>query len=128
MKGFQTGKYNDSLVYILIKAFQNWEDAGRKTLKSAMMEASYIEWIADDSSIKGVFFKGFELTRNIEDIVSASEINKYLKQNGIKDSTAKIGKEITKIGRFNDENKKNHRLDGGASALCYFGVRRILTL
>ena len=113
---FNCDENKDSLVYSLIKLYQQWKNEGGDTRKPSMIEDGYKEWVGDVNSIKGVLMTGYEITNNEEDKERFSQISAYIKNKGIKDSDTKIGIELKKIGlkKGNDKN-----------AVVYYGIKRI---
>lgn len=114
----------DSLVYVMVKAYENWIDTGADCMKPKMIEMAYDEWVGAGSSIKGVLTKAYVLTpvaeRTEETKTTYSELAYYLKNNGIKDSPVKIGKELEKMGLTKITKKV-----AGKSSVYYLGISKV---
>ncbi len=85
------------------------------------MIADAQEWIEAGTSIKSVLEQGYVITKKEEDWVLSSEVARYLKEKGCKDSETKIGREVSRLTGLAPKAQKV----GGATKQVRGGLKKI---
>jgi hypothetical protein len=103
---FSNPEWLSAFFWILADSWTDFTKTDRVAPKPAGMIADAQEWIEAGTSIKSVLEQGYVITKKEEDWVLSSEVAKYLKEKGCKDSETKIGREVSRLTGFLSIDKK----------------------
>lgn len=121
LKGlFETEPYMNALFYVMMDAFLEFVDMGKKYEKPACVAAATSEWVETATSVRSLLEEGFEVTKNEDDFVIVRDILKFLRDKGCADSDTKIGREMSGWGCPSDTKK----VDGVAKKVR-LGIKRL---
>lgn len=89
-------KVKDSVFHVLCDFYQLFLRVGHEPPECVKLSTQ--EWTGDDSSVKSLIEREYEITKCEEDFVSSDDINAYLERKGVKMSSKKVGTELKKMG------------------------------
>jgi hypothetical protein len=118
---FNQDKYKDALFFILVDEWKKFVAMGRQIDKPASVQEGIQEWVETGVSVQNILSDKYEFTKNSDDVVRFDDLEKILRQKDCKDSTTKIGRELTRLTGHDSVRKKLH----GRTIVMRPGIRLI---
>lgn len=118
---FNQDKYKDALFFILVDEWKKFVAMGKHVDKPASVQAGIQEWVETGVSVHSILSEKYEFTKLEEHMVPFNDIEKLLRQKDCKDSSTKIGRELTRLTGHDSYRKKV----GGRTVVMRPGIRLI---
>ena len=119
----KTDKACDALVAIIIKAYNTFVENGRPNEKPDLVRLAASEWLETNSSVESILKSVYEITNNPIDKISFKEIYNTMINLKLRDSSTKIGRELSKLGL-----EKKYIKTGGSVCVYYIGIKKIIQM
>jgi phage/plasmid-associated DNA primase len=103
---FNEDKYKDALFFILVDEWKKFVAMGRRVEKPASVQQGIQEWVETGVSVQNILSDKYEFTKNPEHMVRFDDLEKLLRQKDCKDSSTKIGRELTRLAGHDSLVKK----------------------
>lgn len=97
-KLYNQTEYGDAFFWLMVEEFEKWKQVNFEEPKVPDCVLQGRDDILPTIDIQEVIEERFIITKNPEDFVPFTQIISWLKENGVKDSTNKIGRELTALG------------------------------
>jgi hypothetical protein len=108
---FNQDTYKDALFFLLADEWKKFVAMGRQSEKPASVQAGIQEWVETGVSVQNILSDKYEFTKLEDHTVRFDDLEKLLRQKDCKDSTTKIGRELTRLtGHEGFQKKVNGRL------------------
>lgn len=118
---FSNPEWLSAFFWILADSWTAFAKTDRVAPKPAGMIADAQEWVEAGTSIKSLVEQGYVITKKEDDWVLFSDVARYLKEKGCKDSETKIGREVGRLTGMDPERRKI----GGATKVVRRGLKKI---
>ena len=102
---FREAKYGDAFFWLMVEEYEKWRETGFKEPEIPDCVIQGRDELLPIVNIEEVLLEKYEITKNILDHVPYTEIAEWLKENGVKDSDTKIGRELTTLGLISKDKK-----------------------
>jgi len=102
-------EYADAFFWLMVEEFEKWKLNNFKepSIPDCVLQGR--DDLLPTIDIEEIIKQKYEITNNPDDCVSFILIHEWLKENGIKDSTTKIGRELSALGLMSKDIKKDRK-------------------
>jgi phage/plasmid-associated DNA primase len=95
---YKQDEYGNAFFWLMVEEFEKWKVNGFAEPKTPECVIQGRDDLLPVVDIEEVLLQKYEITKNPEDTIPAKEIIQWLKDNEVKDSDQKIGRELTALG------------------------------
>lgn len=107
----------DALVWLMISSYKEYKRGGHVMPK--LMKDAVDKWVGNESSLRAILEKRFDITMDEADSVPSDVIVEHLQKNGVTMSKEKIGREREELGF---KRKQVTQISGGRP-WCWIGLK-----
>jgi hypothetical protein len=111
--------------WLLFKTYHKWTIGGRKEIVPEDVRAGSKELVGETCPVKRFLDYGYIITRDMEDYVTSSTIQRWINDERVGISMMKFGREMKKYLILNNITgvKNDGKKVGGKNVQCWFGVK-----
>ena len=103
---FNQDQFKDALFFILVDEWKKFVANGRQSEKPASVTQGIQEWVETGVSVQNILSEKYEFTKDENHMVRFDDLEKLLRQKDCKDSSTKIGRELTRLTGYDSLIKK----------------------
>jgi hypothetical protein len=102
-------EYGDAFFWLIVEEYQKWKSNHFKEPEVPECVLQGRDDILPIIDIEEILKEKYEFTKNPEDFIPFILIQEWLKENGVKDSITKIGRELNALGLLTKDIKKDRK-------------------